>query len=1085
MRPKQLTFAGLRSYPGQAQTLDFTGKSQVGILGDTGAGKTTILEAITLALYGTPTWAKEGAKELIAEGEPSMVVELTFEHDGQTWRIRRVYYARNRPHTHLLENLDTGETTDNRGAVNRRIERLLKLRREDFQSAVLPPQGKFDLLLNASETERSQILKGIFGTTSLTATRSLADQQRQTIRDLLDQAVAARATYLLNPAEEAKTATLAAQAAQRRTDHLEGALVRMSALQKKAAAHRIRSAALTSARSGLDTSLARLDINVLDAMVSVEEDLAEAERQLISDEASAGAQRTQAQQRLRALADEGATVESVTSAATVLSELPRRLSTLQAAQTRLEGEQEQIDHDGERLEAEQAHISDLHFKARQLTEQAESARSSADRTGKATTELVRATYAALSAAAAVARAREAESQAAAAHLEADQRLPGLREAVSQAEQKATEALHQVDAAVREDAAYAAGHGLHPGDACSVCTQALPTSYLPPPPADPARLTAAQKARMAADRAVKNAGKQLARSEATHEAADRELQAARKNLDEALRRLSDQATHAKNAAAQPLLSPTDAAVAIDHHAFGHDLDAALHALQQRGASPEHSELTRETDALCRPAQDLTEALSTAATAARDSAQTAEADVTSAARLLTSEQANLTRRQQTHTATCQELDSEIDTLQETLSHLPPMVATVLSGPILSIRSDHIDAAGRALAGLNERLQKATGNLKTADATLADVATARLDLQERRQISIQAPLTALLTEASALIAAAQTAQSVLDPTLPPLPSPPAAQLTVASLRETCATTTAITTDLLARLKTADDAAQTDLATSQANLIQEAQQIGADEEGKPLASFLNDIPLDEPAALDPLSQAIGAAKQTFTDQSARAEHATTQIEPAGKLDHAIAQGRSRLQDLDEIYALLADGKFPKHLTERRTRALLIVASDLFARLSAGRYGFTDNFRIITRATRTVRSAKTLSGGETFLASLALALALVELHGRNGARLGSLFLDEGFAALDSTTLASALAVLRDESNGDKLVVVISHLHAVAEAVDDVLWVQRAATGSQTRWLTGPERDALVYDNAQSGLLGLSDSQPAGNMASTRTSGQS
>nr|WP_246122442.1 SbcC/MukB-like Walker B domain-containing protein [Actinoallomurus bryophytorum] len=124
-------------------------------------------------------------------------------------------------------------------------------------------------------------------------------------------------------------------------------------------------------------------------------------------------------------------------------------------------------------------------------------------------------------------------------------------------------------------------------------------------------------------------------------------------------------------------------------------------------------------------------------------------------------------------------------------------------------------------------------------------------------------------------------------------------------------------------------------------------------------------------------------------------------------------------------------------------------------------------------RTSYSPSGGETFLASLALALALVELHSRNGARLGSLFLDEGFAALDSTTLASALAVLRDESNGDKLVVVISHLHAVAEAVDDVLWVQRAATGSQTRWLTGPERDALVYDHAQSGLLGLTDSQPA------------
>jgi exonuclease SbcC len=75
-------------------------------------------------------------------------------------------------------------------------------------------------------------------------------------------------------------------------------------------------------------------------------------------------------------------------------------------------------------------------------------------------------------------------------------------------------------------------------------------------------------------------------------------------------------------------------------------------------------------------------------------------------------------------------------------------------------------------------------------------------------------------------------------------------------------------------------------------------------------------------------------------------------------------------------------------------------------------------------------------LASLALALALAELHSRSGPSLGSLFLDEGFVALD-TTLDSTLEALRAQAGGDRLVMVISHLHAVAEAVDDVLWVER------------------------------------------------
>lgn len=117
------------------------------------------------------------------------------------------------------------------------------------------------------------------------------------------------------------------------------------------------------------------------------------------------------------------------------------------------------------------------------------------------------------------------------------------------------------------------------------------------------------------------------------------------------------------------------------------------------------------------------------------------------------------------------------------------------------------------------------------------------------------------------------------------------------------------------------------------------------------------------------------------------------------------------------------------------------------------------------MHSPNRLSGGEKFLASL--ALALVELHPRGGPRLGSLFPDEGFAALDVATLDSALEVLRAQAGGDRLVIVISHLHAVAEAVDDVLWVQRDPAGSTARWLTSAERNELVQADLASGLQAL------------------
>jgi DNA repair protein SbcC/Rad50 len=99
--------------------------------------------------------------------------------------------------------------------------------------------------------------------------------------------------------------------------------------------------------------------------------------------------------------------------------------------------------------------------------------------------------------------------------------------------------------------------------------------------------------------------------------------------------------------------------------------------------------------------------------------------------------------------------------------------------------------------------------------------------------------------------------------------------------------------------------------------------------------------------------------------------------------------------------------------------------------------------------------------------LSLVELYSRSGGRLGALFLDEGFGALDTDTLGAALEALQIETGQDKLVAVISHLHAVAEAVRDVLWVERAPAGSEARWLTGEEVERLVRDDAVAGLLAL------------------
>ena len=84
-------------------------------------------------------------------------------------------------------------------------------------------------------------------------------------------------------------------------------------------------------------------------------------------------------------------------------------------------------------------------------------------------------------------------------------------------------------------------------------------------------------------------------------------------------------------------------------------------------------------------------------------------------------------------------------------------------------------------------------------------------------------------------------------------------------------------------------------------------------------------------------------------------------------------------------------------------------------------------------RSARTLSGGETFQASLALALALSSqisaLAAAGAARLDSIFLDEGFGTLDPETLDVVASTLETLAQGDRMVGVVTHVAALAERV--------------------------------------------------------
>ena len=114
-----------------------------------------------------------------------------------------------------------------------------------------------------------------------------------------------------------------------------------------------------------------------------------------------------------------------------------------------------------------------------------------------------------------------------------------------------------------------------------------------------------------------------------------------------------------------------------------------------------------------------------------------------------------------------------------------------------------------------------------------------------------------------------------------------------------------------------------------------------------------------------------------------------------------------------------------------------IFEALTDGDFRFTDDetFHIVDRnAGGRLRAPDSLSGGETFLASLALALALAEMVTRGGSRLDSFFLDEGFGSLDPEHIELSMRGVEHLVTGaDRLVILVSHveqMHALHRGPD-------------------------------------------------------
>lgn len=143
--------------------------------------------------------------------------------------------------------------------------------------------------------------------------------------------------------------------------------------------------------------------------------------------------------------------------------------------------------------------------------------------------------------------------------------------------------------------------------------------------------------------------------------------------------------------------------------------------------------------------------------------------------------------------------------------------------------------------------------------------------------------------------------------------------------------------------------------------------------------------------------------------------------------------------------------------------ANERLDRMSGGRYRFRGeknamtrrkleglNLEILDAYNGTARAVETLSGGESFLASLSLALGLAAVvkNTSGGIKLDTIFIDEGFGSLDSETLDIAMSTLMDLQEGGRLVGIISHVDALKNRVPVRLEVTKTKTGSTARFVS-------------------------------------
>ena len=929
MRPLRLTLSAFGPYAAQT-TLDLEKLGKGGlylITGDTGAGNTTLFDAITYALYDhSSSGIREGSmlRCKYADDKTPTFVELEFEVHGVRYTVRRnpeYQRPKARGEGMTTEKADATLTyPDDRPPVTKAkdvtaaVQEIIGLDYNQFSQIVLIAQGQFTKLLNASTEERSRIFRKLFRTQRyaqlqerLQAEASALNQQRTAQNAKLDSLLGGLQFAPDDPDAEALR-TLCAQTVP------ETALALLDALTARQAA------ALEEAGTALQATEAQLDT--------------------VQQQLGAAAQAQRLAQQLAARQAELAAAKPALDAA-------------RAEADRHAGDAVQLDALTAQVTQAQSALAAydaLDAVCRQQTEARDAARLAAAQAQKRRTQLDSLNAALAAAETELAALADADTRLLALQNRSAQ-LTQRGEALAKLEQRLADCQRQAKAAHKAQESYRAAAAAQ--DEARARRDALERAFL-----DAQAGLLAESLVEGAPCPVCGSTHHPARALLPHTAPTQtQVEAARQSAAEADR----QAQNASAAAQSALAAANEAKTSLRR-------DAET-LLPERFTTPEGT-------------VPLTFALMTNVLAEEAAAlQTEQADCAAQYRQT---DADCRRKAQL------EADRQAKTRQR---------------PALEQAAAEAD---RSAAAQNA----------SADALEGQIAERRAALPYPRRADAQAALDKLEADRSTLRTGMETAQR--------------------------------------KLKQAEQAVAAAEAAVEALT---AQQAAAQKE----------LPACSAEELTAQQAELTAARETLRS---REKQLSAQLLPNRKTAaqyRAAAEARQALESRWQwVSALAATAggtltskqkiKLEAYIQMNYLDRILRYANTRLMQMTAGQYELerigAENQRsqsgldlgVIDHYNGTRRSVKTLSGGESFKASLALALGLSDevQSSAGGIRLDTLFLDEGFGSLDEESLELAIRVLSGLTEGDRLVGIISHVGALKDRIDRQVVVRKARTGGST-----------------------------------------